>query len=87
MVPLDHTRRETLEDSSVTAPAERERLFLQHDHVRLYAPDLAERLSDAGFHVAAERIAEMLPKGSAERHGLVAEDVVFHCTRPPSSVA
>jgi SAM-dependent methyltransferase len=82
MVPLDLTRRETFEDDSITSPEERERAFLQDDHVRLYAPDLADRLSEAGFDVRAEPIAGVLPPGSVERHGLVKDDVVFRCTRP-----
>ena len=32
-------------------PRSGEREFLQHDHVRLYAPDIAERLRAAGFGV------------------------------------
>ncbi|HEY1509962.1 MAG TPA: hypothetical protein VGF93_13215 [Solirubrobacteraceae bacterium] len=36
---------------SITAAADREREFLQHDHVRLYAPDIEERLEQGGFEV------------------------------------
>jgi hypothetical protein len=35
----------------VTDPAERERLFGQWDHVRVYGRDYAQRLADAGFDV------------------------------------
>ena len=55
MVPLDHTRAETYEDPAITSPAERERAFLQHDHVRLYAPDIAGRLEEAGLEVTRHR--------------------------------
>jgi ubiquinone/menaquinone biosynthesis C-methylase UbiE len=34
----------TIEDPSITSPAERERLFGQHDHVRRYGPDFKDRL-------------------------------------------
>ena len=54
MVPLDLTREHTYEDSSITLPEERELAFWQHDHVRLYAPDIGPRLVAAGFSV--ERI-------------------------------
>jgi SAM-dependent methyltransferase len=87
MVPLDHTRFETLEDPSITVPEDRERVFLQHDHVRLYAPDLADRLTAAGFEVSTERIPESLPPAAVARHGLTEEEVLFRCTRPPSSEA
>jgi hypothetical protein len=49
MVPLALHRDTTYEDPSITAPEERERAFLQRDHVRLYAPDIADRLRSAGF--------------------------------------
>jgi predicted SAM-dependent methyltransferase len=51
MVPIDLTRRETYEDATITSPQERVRAFWQHDHVRLYAADIGDRLEDAGFHV------------------------------------
>jgi SAM-dependent methyltransferase len=54
MVPLDLGRERTLEDRTVTTPQERQRTFWQHDHVRLYAADISERLMAAGF--AVERI-------------------------------
>ncbi len=41
----------TIEDTSITDPADRRRLFGQHDHVRRYGPDFADRLAEAGFDV------------------------------------
>ena len=43
----------TVEDPTVTDPAEREKLFGQRDHVRRYGLDVVTRLEDAGFEVAA----------------------------------
>ena len=37
----------TDEDPSITDPAERERRFLQYDHVRLYGEDYPDRLAAA----------------------------------------
>ena len=54
MVPLDLARETTYEDAAVTTPAGRVAAFWQFDHVRLYAADIGERLTDAGFTV--ERI-------------------------------
>ena len=79
MVPLALDRDATYEDPAVTAPADREREFLQHDHVRLYAPDIADRLRGAGFAVeVADMHAEAGPDGAA-RHGLLASDLIFLC--------
>jgi SAM-dependent methyltransferase len=51
LVPLQESRETTLEDPSVTDPAERRRLFGQHDHVRLYGRDFPRRPETAGFTV------------------------------------
>jgi len=79
MVPLALDRASTYEDASVTAPEDRRREFLQHDHVRLYAPDIAGRLTAAGFAVETVDLpAELGPAGAA-RHGLLDSDLIFLC--------
>lgn len=77
MVPIDLTREQTYEDWSITAAAERERAFLQADHVRLYAPDIADRLRAAGFAVEVVDLHAELGAGEAARHGLLASDLIF----------
>jgi SAM-dependent methyltransferase len=84
LVPLDAHRERTHEDPAVRTPEDREREFLQRDHVRLYAPDVADRLREAGLTVRADRLAEALPEGAIARHGLLADETVFHCTVPAS---
>jgi len=78
MVPIDLARERTYEDPSITAPRERERAFLQHDHVRLYAPDIARRLHAAGFAV---EVIDMVATLGAEaaRYRLNASDLIFLC--------
>ena len=76
MVPLDVTRTETYEDASVVTPEDRRREFLQDDHVRLYAPDIADRLAAAGFDVEIVRPAELGPQ-PFERAGLLPADWIF----------
>jgi SAM-dependent methyltransferase len=79
MVPLALERTTTYEDPSITAPDERRQAFLQHDHVRLYAPDIADRLHGAGFAVeVVDTARELGPDGTA-RHGLLASDLIFLC--------
>jgi SAM-dependent methyltransferase len=79
MVPLALDRGTTYEDASITAAEDRRREFLQHDHVRLYAPDVAGRLRHAGFTVETiDTAAELGPDGAA-RHGLLASDLIFLC--------
>lgn len=50
LVPI--TAPATVEDLTITDPKERERLYGQHDHVRRYGPDFADRLKEAGWSVA-----------------------------------
>jgi SAM-dependent methyltransferase len=85
MVPLDVEREETWEDPTIVEPAERERAFWQYDHVRLYAPDLAERLRAPGLEVERVRWTRELGAALAARHRLLDADDVFHCVRPAAA--
>jgi SAM-dependent methyltransferase len=79
MVPLDLTRSETYEDPAIVTPEARERAFLQHDHVRLYAPDIADRLTAAGFTVETIRPGADLGPDAVRRAGLLESDWIFLC--------
>lgn len=89
--PVDFGRAETYEDDSIVEPAERERAFNQHDHVRVYGRDIAKRLCDAGFEVTERRYTEELDPAMRARYALqdgdatAREDVVFVATRPGPS--
>jgi SAM-dependent methyltransferase len=50
-VPISDALTLTREDPAVTEPHERERMFGQADHVRIYGRDYSDRLSAAGFVV------------------------------------
>jgi len=77
MVPLDLARSATYEDPSITEPAERERHFWQHDHVRVYARDIEHRLRAAGFEVDVWEP----PERWREPYGLLAADLVLCCRK------
>jgi SAM-dependent methyltransferase len=79
MVPLDLERSSTYEDPSIITPEERERAYRQHDHVRLYAPDIAARLETAGF--AVERVApsDAFGSGLMARCRLLESDYIWLC--------
>ncbi len=84
LVPLDPARESTYEDFGVTAPEDRQREFGQHDHVRMYAADIAGRLEEAGFEVVPDHFVEEMGEERRRRHGLLVEDVIFRCARPSS---
>jgi len=73
--PVDNRLERTLEDPTVTDPAERERLFGQKDHVRQYGRDYATRLRDAGFAVEQIRFDAIADATLARRHALLPEAV------------
>lgn len=80
MVPIDHGRSQTYEDASITTPEARREAFWQDDHVRLYAPDVADRLAAAGFAVERVRAGEALGPESVGRHGLLAGEELHLCS-------
>jgi hypothetical protein len=82
MVPIDAGRTATYEDPEVRTPAQRERAYWQSDHVRLYAPDIAGRLGEAGFTVTRERFALELGPEAAARYGCIEQDEIYLCRKP-----
>jgi predicted SAM-dependent methyltransferase len=79
MVPLDTGRERTYEDPSIVSPPDRERAFWQHDHVRLYAPDIRDRLAAAGFSVERVRPLEEFGSAVARRCRLLEADDMWLC--------
>jgi len=71
----------TVQDPSITDPAERLRRFAQADHVRVYGPDYADRLRLAGFTVDVDRYAQRLGPERTRRYGLQKEDIIHFCTK------
>ncbi len=68
--PLDPGRAVTFEDPAVTSPEERERVFGQRDHVRIFGRDYRAWLERAGL----------------ARHGIDPLEDVYRCARPRRAV-
>lgn len=84
LVPI--TADVTVEDPSITDPAERLRRFGQDDHVRRYGPDYVDRLRDAGFAVTITRVADLATPEEAERMALTpAAGEIYFCTKGPAA--
>jgi hypothetical protein len=75
----------------VSDPAERERLFNQRDHVRVYGRDFEQRLRETGFDIERIDLPTRLGAELAERYALVERpDVganpfrtdIYSCTKP-----
>jgi SAM-dependent methyltransferase len=78
-VPI--TAEETFEDPTITDPAERERLFGQHDHVRRYGPDYLDRLREAGFRVELVPVPDVATQAEVAQMGLPVAEEIFLCRR------
>jgi SAM-dependent methyltransferase len=72
----------TLEDPSITDPAERERIYGQDDHVRLYGPDVVERLRETGFDLDIIPASQFLSAEECKRYAIDPSEEIFHCRRP-----
>ncbi len=88
MVPIN--RDVTYEDPSITTPAGRLKAFGQPDHVRVYGPDIAERLRAAGFEVDVVRLYDAFGPERYRRHRLGESEQentrrsMYVCRRPSS---
>ncbi|GAB3658278.1 hypothetical protein GCM10028791_31120 [Echinicola sediminis] len=71
----------TLEDKSITSPAERERLFGQRDHVRKYGNDYSKRLSKSGLNVQENGFVKELPDEVVKKYALPEDEIIFYCSK------
>jgi SAM-dependent methyltransferase len=84
--PVDAGRDRTFEDPTVKSPQERERLFGQRDHVRVYGRDYTARLENAGFTVNVDDYPRQLGRERIDQCALGNELEVFLCTKPRRDV-
>lgn len=68
-VPQTDNLAKTHSDPSITDPLERERLFGQADHLRIFGDDVKELLESVGFRVRAIS-ADDFPPDAVKRHVL-----------------
>jgi SAM-dependent methyltransferase len=80
-VPLDSSLEVTYEDLSITNPKQREKLFGQYDHVRLYGLDYAERLEKSGLKVYPDKLVEEIGNELAERYRLDKSEYLYFCKK------
>lgn len=81
-VPFSKTLSQTFEDPKVINPNDREQIFGQTDHVRIYAWDYTDRLKKAGFNVNVYRWTEDdRIQDLAMKMKLNPDEPVFYCTK------
>lgn len=80
-VPISYSIEKTLEDSSIKRPEDRELVYGQRDHVRIYGSDYKLRLEKAGFSVIEHRFAEDMEPQTVSKFGLLKEERIFVCSK------
>ncbi|MDG0974473.1 MAG: class I SAM-dependent methyltransferase [Crocinitomicaceae bacterium] len=75
-VPISKNSAQTFEDFSVTEPKQREIVFGQFDHVRIYGQDYVNRLEESGFKVRRINISNEYMK-----YGLNIDEDIFICEK------
>ena len=80
-VPIDYNNSVTIEDRSVTDPRERERLYWQSDHLRLFGRDYGDKLTAAGFKVTESNFINEIDPKLVERYALDKNEVVYYCQK------
>lgn len=68
---------QTFEDDTITDPREREKVFGQDDHVRLFGKDYPDRLGSAGFKVIEEKLVFEMESEEVSRFALPADEIIY----------
>ena len=80
-VPIDYNRDTTFEDFSVTNKKDRNKLFGQYDHVRIYGLDFFDRLQKAGFSVERCEYTSKLSKEDIIKFCLPKKEIIPICRK------
>ena len=80
-VPIDYNNSVTIEDRSVTNPRERESLYWQSDHLRLFGRDYGDKLTAAGFKVTESNFINEIDPKLVERYALDKNEIVYYCQK------
>ena len=74
--------KDTFEDPTIVDPEDRERIYGQSDHVRIYGSDYYDRLRDAGFVVERRILPIQRDLIATRRFGLSPDEELTLCTKP-----
>ncbi|MFI5171961.1 MAG: class I SAM-dependent methyltransferase [Chitinophagales bacterium] len=79
-IPINEKLEKTLEDPSIKTAKDRQKYYGQWDHVRYYAPDVKDKLQNAGFKVIMHRYAEKFSKEEYLKFGLC-DDIIIEAIK------
>ena len=82
LTQVPYSENGTLEDSAVTNPEERKKLFGQEDHVRYYGKnDFKLRLQNTGFAVEEIVYAKKIGTEKSQLYKLNRDEIIFRCIK------
>ena len=81
LVPFSPILERSFENPDVVEPADRERVFGQSDHVRIYGLDYTDRLKESGFDVDVVYPADLMSSGDVSRYALDPREPLFLCKK------
>ena len=80
-VPIDYNNPNTEEDKSIIDPKQRELLYWQSDHLRLFGLDYGKRLAAVGFKVTESNFINELDFNLIERYALQEGEIIYFCEK------
>ena len=80
-IPIDIERKNTFEDPSITSPKQRNKIFGQYDHVRIYGMDYFDRLKSVGFSVNQIYYGEKLSEEEIFKYCLSKNEIIPVCKK------
>ena len=80
-VPIDMKREKTFQDNSITNKKERNKIFGQYDHVRVYGIDYFMKLKNAGFKVEEIDYTKSLSNTEINRYSIAKGEIIPVCTK------
>ena len=79
--PQRYDLETTYEDASITDPKEREKHFLQDDHLRIYGRDYGDQLKSSGFKVENVNLVDKIGLTEAKKMALPLEEIIYLCKK------
>lgn len=80
-VPIDMKREKTFQDDSITDKLERNKIFGQYDHVRIYGKDYFNKLEDTGFKVQQVDYSKKFSDKEILKFSIIKGEIIPVCTK------
>lgn len=80
-VPIDMKREKTFQDDSITDKLERNKIFGQYDHVRVYGKDYFKKLEDTGFKVQQIDYSKKFSDKEILKYSIIKGEIIPVCTK------